>query len=63
MKIKEIKTKTGQDLSKLLSQKRESLRLFRFGTSGSKTKNVKEARELKKDIARIMTVMVQTKAQ
>ena len=57
MKIKEIKTKTVPDLTKMLSEKREALRLFRFGTSGSKTKNVKEGRELKKDIARIMTVL------
>ncbi len=57
MKIKEIKTKTSPDLIKLLSDKREALRLFRFGTAGSKTKNVKEGREIKKDIARIMTVL------
>lgn len=57
MKIKEIKTKTNPDLIKLLSDKRESLRIFRFGTTGSKTKNVKEGREIKKDIARILTVL------
>jgi ribosomal protein L29 len=57
MKIKEIKTKTSQDLTKLLTEKREALRVFRFGTSGSKTKNVKEGRELRKDIARILTVL------
>lgn len=57
MKIKEIKSKTNQDLSKILTEKREALRVFRFGTSGSKTKNVKEGRELKKDIARILTVL------
>ncbi len=57
MKIKEIKSKTVSDLTKMLSEKRETLRLFRFGTSGAKTKNVKEGRELKKDIARIMTVL------
>lgn len=57
MKIKEIKTKTVPDLSKLLSDKREALRVFRFGTAGAKTKNVKAGRELRKDIARIMTVI------
>jgi ribosomal protein L29 len=57
MKIKEIKNKTAPDLSKLLTDKREALRVFRFGTTGAKTKNVKEGRELKKDIARIMTVL------
>jgi ribosomal protein L29 len=57
MKIKEIKTKTSQDLTKLLTEKREALRVFRFGTSGSKTKNVKEGRELRRDIARILTIL------
>lgn len=57
MKIKEIITKTNSDLTKMLSEKREALRLFRFGSSGAKTKNVKEGRELKRDIARIMTVL------
>ncbi len=61
MKIKEIKSKTVSDLTKMLSEKRETLRLFRFGTSGAKTKNVKEGRELKKDIARIMTVLASSK--
>ena len=61
MKIKEIKSKTVSDLTKMLSEKRETLRLFRFGTSGAKTKNVKEGRELKRDIARIMTVLASNK--
>ena len=54
-KIKEIKSKTASDLTKMLSDKRESLRLFRFGTSGAKTKNVKEGMNLRREIARIMT--------
>ena len=60
MKIKDIKTKTIADLNKLLMEKRESLRVFRFGTAGAKTKNVKEGRAVKKDIARIMTVLNST---
>lgn len=57
MKIKEIKDKTIADLNKLISEKKESLRVFRFGTSGAKTKNVKEGKTLRKDIARIMTIL------
>lgn len=45
------------DLEKLLSEKREALRVFRFGVSGSKIKNVKEGANLKKDAARILTEM------
>jgi ribosomal protein L29 len=61
MKIKEIKTKTREDLNKLISEKREAIRVFRFGSAGAKTKNVKEGRELRKDIARMMTVLSEKK--
>lgn len=57
MKTKEIITKTKADLMKLLNDKKESLRVSRFGTSGSKNKNVKETKELKRDIARILTII------
>ncbi len=53
--MKEYKNKTPQDLSKLVADKREALRHFRFGSTGSKTKNVKFGRTTRKDIARIMT--------
>jgi ribosomal protein L29 len=53
--MKELKTKTPADLVKLIKEKREAIRLFRFGSTGSKTKNVKLGKTLKKDIARIMT--------
>lgn len=55
MKPKEITTKTPADLSKMLGEKREALRVFRFGGAGAKTKNVREGRAIRKDIARIMT--------
>lgn len=61
MKIKEIKNKNASELSKLLSDKREALRVFRFGAAGAKTKNVKEGRVVRKDIARIMTVLNEKK--
>lgn len=57
MKIKDIQSKTPADLSKLLTEKREELRVFRFGGAGAKTKNVKAGSVIKKDIARIMTVI------
>lgn len=53
--MKEIKNKPIKDLMKLITEKKESLLTFRFGSAGSRVKNVKEARNLKKDIARIMT--------
>ena len=61
MKMKDIKTKTKADLDTLMATKREALRVFRFGTAGAKTKNVKESKGIKKDIARIMTALTQIK--
>ena len=49
--------KTQADLTKMLGEKREILRVFRFGGAGAKTKNVKEGRAVRKDVARIMTAM------
>jgi ribosomal protein L29 len=54
---KDIAHKTQADLAKMIADKRESLRVFRFGTTGAKTKNVKESRTIRRDIARILTVM------
>ncbi len=51
----DFKKKTDQDLHKILSEKRSDLRGFRFGLSGSRTKNIKKGKEIKKDIARILT--------
>ena len=53
--MKELKNKTEQDLKKFIVEKREILRQFRFGSAGSKTKDVKAGHNLKKEIARIMT--------
>lgn len=57
MKMKDITTKTPADLKKLVAEKRKELRAFRFGGAGAKTKNVKLGRNLKKDIARILTAL------
>lgn len=53
--MKDYKDKTLQDLVKLVAEKREAIRAFRFGSTGSKIKNVKLGKTLKKDVARIMT--------
>ncbi|MAZ40596.1 50S ribosomal protein L29 [bacterium] len=47
--------KKKKDLLKNLNEKRTQLREFRFGVSGSKIKNVKEATTVRKEIARILT--------
>jgi ribosomal protein L29 len=55
--MKELIKKTEKELKDLLTEKREALRAFRFAMSGSKTKNLKEGFNLKKEIAQIMTIL------
>ena len=50
-----IKDKSVESLHAELSEKREALRTFRFGGAGSRSRNVREGRNLRKDIARILT--------
>ncbi len=40
---------------KLAADKREELRVLRFGIAGSKNRNVKAARTLRKEVARALT--------
>lgn len=47
--------KTIPELENVLTEKRETLRKFRFGTAGSKSRNVKEGKNTRKEIARILT--------
>jgi ribosomal protein L29 len=53
--MEELKKKTEIDLIELIAKKREDLRSFRFGSAGSRSKNVKEGRTIRKEIARAMT--------
>lgn len=44
-----------EELGKLVEDKREELRALRFSASGSKNRNVKQARNIRKTIARALT--------
>lgn len=55
MDFKEISKKKKDDLKTLLGEKRKALQEFRFNLAGSKLKNLREGRNLRKDIARILT--------
>lgn len=59
MKAKELRQKSQNELQKLLRDKRERQRQLRFDLSSGKVKNVREIRQIKKDIARILTVLCQ----
>jgi large subunit ribosomal protein L29 len=57
MKIQEIRSKSKKELQRLLEEKREKLRSLKLDLAAGKVKNVREIREIKKDIARILTIM------
>jgi len=46
-----------EQLTKVVGEKREALRALRFNVAGSKNKNVKAARELRREIARALTAL------
>ncbi|OGG51917.1 hypothetical protein A2704_00080 [Candidatus Kaiserbacteria bacterium RIFCSPHIGHO2_01_FULL_54_36b] len=49
---------TKQDVAELQKQvadKREALRVFRFGGAGSRTRDVRAGRTLRREIAQILT--------
>lgn len=53
--MKEIKKISDKELLKTIDEKRVALKEFRLGSSGSKLKDVKVGRNLRKDIARLLT--------
>jgi ribosomal protein L29 len=55
--MSDLTSKTQKELIKQLSEKKDALQGFRLGNARSKTKNVKEGRTIRKDIARIMTAL------
>jgi len=58
----EYKKKNAEDLTKLLNEKREVVRAFRFDVSGSGKKNVKVSGLARKEVARILTEIASRKA-
>ncbi len=51
----DFKKHTIEDLQKEIAEKREALRKFRFGEAGSRTRDVRAGRTLRRDIARMET--------
>jgi len=50
-----IKTQSTEDLLRTVAEKREALRVFRFGGAGSRVRNVREGRNVRREIAQILT--------
>jgi len=59
-KIKEFSGIKEEELQRILVEKREALRQYRFDLSAGKVKNVRAIKETRKDIARIKTILKQT---
>jgi ribosomal protein L29 len=57
MKSNEFKNKNDQELRQILSEKREKIREIAFSSSGGKAGDVKERSRVRKDIARILTIL------
>jgi len=54
---KELRLKPNEELNQLLSESQKKLRELRFNLASGKVKNVRAIRVLKKDIARILTIL------
>ena len=61
MKIKELRQKTEKELKELLEEGRHKLGQLKFNLAAKKLKNHREIRELRKDIARILTLSSEKK--
>ena len=57
MKIIELKQKNKEELQGMVAEDRERLRVLRFDLAAGKVKNVREIRKIRKDIARILTLL------
>ncbi len=60
MDIKDLRKKTRSELDKILEERTASLSKFKFSSSQGKIKNVKEGKNLRKEIAQILTVISET---
>lgn len=57
MKIQELKQKTKKELEKFLVENQTKLQQLRFELITGKVKNIKEIREIKKNIAKTKTLL------
>ncbi|PIR82810.1 50S ribosomal protein L29 [Candidatus Kaiserbacteria bacterium CG10_big_fil_rev_8_21_14_0_10_59_10] len=51
----DLKKQSIEDLQKSIADMRERLREFRFSEAGTRTRNVREGRTLRREIARALT--------
>jgi large subunit ribosomal protein L29 len=61
MKAQELRKKDKKELEKIVHDLKKKLSDLRFKFSANKLKNVKEINTSKKEIARILTILKETK--
>ncbi|PIP23661.1 MAG: 50S ribosomal protein L29 [Candidatus Nealsonbacteria bacterium CG_4_10_14_0_2_um_filter_38_17] len=61
MKILELRQKTEAELQKMVSENRKKMGQFRLDLASGKVKDIREIRNIKKDIARILTIIKEQK--
>ena len=59
MKLEELRKKTKEEIRNVLHDNQEKLKQLRFDLAAGKVKNVREIRRIKKEIARILTILKQ----
>jgi len=57
MKIRELRIRPEKELKETLLGFRDKLRELRFNLAGGKVKNIREIRQTKRDVARILTIL------
>lgn len=60
-RIKEFREKNIEELKRLLAEKREMVRKLRFEIASKQIKDVRNLRNSKKDVARILTLINELK--
>jgi len=60
-RIKEFREKNKEELRKLLTEKEENVRKLRFEIASKQIKNVKDLKNNKKDVSRILTLINELK--
>ena len=63
IKAKELRQMSVTELTKLVKERREALMTFRFNISGSKTKNVRAGRNIRRQLAKTLSVLKEKNAR
>ena len=57
MKVKELRQKSEKELNDLLNERKHKLGQLKFDLASKKLKNIKQIMELRRDVARVKTIL------